>query len=91
MEPDLRSRLRNSSERKWFFRTANARAKKPGPYSDFDYAWWGGERERESETNLSHLFVPLHDIVFDFPSVEKKSETEFTAGVLKKDQKHTKG
>ena len=51
----------------------------------------GGERERESETNLSHLFVPLHDIVFDFPSVEKKSETEFTAGVLKKDQKHTKG
>ena len=28
----------------------------------------GGERERESETNLSHLFVSL----YDFPSMEKK-------------------
>ena len=51
----------------------------------------GGGRG-ESEINLSHLFVSLHDIVFDFPSMEKKkSETELTAGVLKKDQKHTKG
>ena len=35
MEPDLISRLRNNGERRWFFRTANALAKKAGPYLDF--------------------------------------------------------
>ena len=36
MEPKLRSRLRNKRRRRWFFRTANALAKKTRPYSDFE-------------------------------------------------------
>ena len=35
MEPDLRSRLHNNRERRWFFQTVNARAKKARPYSAF--------------------------------------------------------
>ena len=35
MEPDSRNRLCNNRERRWFFGTVNALAKKARPYSDF--------------------------------------------------------